>query len=127
MLIANFFAWQRVGGDGFHHATVDINPSPINAMVTVSIAYHGFVANDEDIIEAAAGIVEFSVRNNQGHDDTTKFADLSNINNIDFGSLPIAIAKDNLSHVTMLIMTYDAWTSALMTVLGTDYGESSNP
>ena len=127
MLIANFFAWQEVGGNGFHHATVDINPAPVNAMVTVSTAYHGFVANDEDIIEAAAGIVEFSVRNNQGHDDTTKFADLSNINNIGFGSLPIAIAKNNLSHVTMLIMTYDSWTTALMTVLGTDYGESSNP
>jgi hypothetical protein len=67
------------------------------------------------------------VRNNQNQDVTTKFADLSNINNIGFGSLPIAIAKDNLSHITMLIMTEDSWTSALMTVLGTDYGESSNP
>jgi len=127
MLIGNFFAWQQVGGDGFHHATVDINPSPMNAMVTVSIAYHGFIANDEDIIEAAAGIVEFSVRNNQGQDVKTKFADLNNLNNIGFGSLPIAIAKDNLSHVTMLIMTWDAWTTGLITLLGTDYGESSNP
>src|SRR5215469_4258178 len=125
MLLANFFAWNQVGGDNFHHATVDINPSPMNAMVTVSIAGHGF--GDDDIIEAAAGILEFSVRNNQGHDVTTKFADLSNINNIDFGSLPVAIAKDNLSHVTMLVMTWDSWTNALMTVLGTDYGESSNP
>jgi hypothetical protein len=127
MLIANFFAWNQVGGNGFHHATVDINPPPMNAMVTVSIAYHGFIANDEDIIEGSAGIAEFSVRNNKGQDVKTKFADLGNLNNIPFGSLPIAIAKNNLSHVTMLIMTYDSWTSALLTVLGTDYGESSNP
>lgn len=127
MLIANFFAWSQVGGDGFHHVTVDINPAPVNAMVTVSIAGHGFGTGNEDIIECAAGIVEFSVRNDQGQDVTTKFTDLSNINNIGFGSLPIAIAKDKLSHVTMLIMTWDSWTSGLMTLLGTDYGESSNP
>ena len=127
MLIANFFAWNQVGGNGFHHVTVDINPAPLNAMVTVSIAGHGFGTGDEDIIESAAGIVEFSVRNDQGHDVLTQFADLNNINNIGFGSLPIAIAKDNLSHVTMLIMTNDSWTTGLMTVLGTDYGESSNP
>jgi hypothetical protein len=127
MLIANFIAWSQVSGNGFHHVTVDINPAPINAMVTVSIAGHGFGTGDEDIIESAAGIVEFSVRNDQGHDVTTKFADLNNINNIGFGSLPIAIAKDNLSHVTMLVMTADSWTTALMTLLGTDYGESSNP
>ena len=127
MLITNFFAWSHVSGNGFHHATVDINPSPVNAMVTVSIAGHGFGTGEDDIIEAAAGIVEFSVRNQQGHDVTTRFADLSNLNNIGFGSLPIAIAKDNLSHVTMLIMTWDSWTSGLITLLGTDYGESSNP
>ena len=127
MLIANYFAWNEVSGDGFHHATVDINPAPVNAMVTVSIAGHGFGTGDDDIIESAAGIVEYSVRNDQGHDVKTKFADLSNLNNIGFGSLPIAIAKDKLSHVTMLIMTWDSWTTALMTVLGTEYGESSNP
>jgi hypothetical protein len=127
MLIANFFAWNIVQGDGFQHTTVDINPAPVNAMVTVSTAGHGFGTGDDDIIEASAGILEFSVRNGQGQDVKTKFADLSNLNNIGFGSLPIAIAKDNLSHVTMLVMTYDSWTTALMTVLGTDYGESSNP
>ena len=127
MLITNFFAWNTVGGDGFNHVTVDINPAPVNAMVTVSIAGHGFGTGNDDIIECAAGIVEYSIRNDQGQDVTTKFADLSNIDNIGFGSLPIAIAKDNLSHVTMLIMTWDSWTSGLMTVLGTDYGESSNP
>jgi len=127
MLIANFFAWNTIGGNGFNHETVDINPAPVNAMVTVSIGGHGFGTGDDDIIECAAGIVEYSVRNNQGQDVTTKFADLSNINNIGFGSPPVAVAKDNLSHVTMLIMTWDSWTSGLMTVLGTDYGESSNP
>ncbi|MGA9566068.1 MAG: hypothetical protein WBS19_11140 [Candidatus Korobacteraceae bacterium] len=127
MLIANFFAWNMIGGDGFSHVTVDINPAPVNAMVTVSIAGHGFGTGDDDIIECAGGILEFSVRNDQGQDVTTDFADLSSLNNIGFGSLPIAIAKDNLSHVTMLIMTYDSWTSALITLLGTDYGESSNP
>ncbi len=127
MLITNSVAWNTIGGDGFNHVTVDINPAPVNAMVTVSIAGHGFGTGDEDIIEAAAGIVEFSVRNSQGHDVTTSFADLNNINNIGFGSLPIAIAKDNLSHVTMLLMTWDCWTSASITLLGTDYGQSSNP
>ena len=127
MLIANFFALNQVSGDGFHHVTVDINPAPMNAMVTVSIAGHRFGTGDDNIIEAAAGILEYSVRDNQGQDVKTEFADLSNLNNIGFGSLPIAIAKDNLSHVTMLVMTNDSWTTALMTVLGTDYGESSNP
>jgi hypothetical protein len=127
MLIANFFAWSQVSGNGFHHVTVDINPAPINAMVTVSIAGHGFGTGDEEIIESAAGIVEYSVRDDQGQDVLTKFADLNNLNNIGFGSLPIGIAKDNLSHVTMLVMTNDSWTTALMTLLGTDYGESSNP
>ena len=127
MLIANFFAWNSSGGNGFHHVTVDINPAPINAMVTVSIGGHGFGTGDDDIIEAAAGILEFSVRDQQGHDVKTKFADLNNINNIGFGSLPVAIAKEKLSHVTMLIMTADCWTNGLMTLIGTDYGQSSNP
>ncbi len=127
MLIANYFVWNQVSGDGFNHVTVDINPSPVNAMVTVSTVGHGFGTGDDDIIEAAAGILEYSVRDSQGNDVKTKFADLSNLNNIGFGSLPIAIAKDNLSHVTMLAMTSDSWTNALMTLLGTDYGESSNP
>jgi len=124
MLIGDSFAWSTVGGDGFQHVTVDINPAPVNALVTVSIAGTGFPG---DVWDVAAGIVEFSVRNDQGQDVTTKFADLSNIDNIGFGSLPIAIAKDNLSHVTMLIMTYGTWTSGLMTVFETDYGQSSNP
>jgi len=51
MLIANFFAWNTVGGDGFNHVTVDINPAPVNAMVTVSIAGHGFGTGNDDIIE----------------------------------------------------------------------------
>jgi hypothetical protein len=127
MLIANFFAWNEIGGNGFQHVTVDINPAPTNAMVTVSIAGHGFGTGNEDIIEAAAGIVEFSVRNDQGKDVKTKFADLNNLNNIGFGSLPIAIAKEKLTHVTMLLMTWDCWTTGLMTLLGTDYGQSSNP
>ena len=121
MLISNFFATAVTGGDNFHSVTVDINPPPVNAMVTVSI---GGTGGGGDV---AAGIVEFSVRNNKGHDVTTKFANLNNIDNIGIGSLPTAIGKDNLSHVTMLIMTFDGWTSGLMTLFGTDYGESSNP
>ena len=121
MLIANFFASNVIGGDDFNSVTVDINPAPVNAMVTVSIGGTGGGG------DAAAGIVEFSVRNNKGHDVTTKFAHLNDIDNIGFGSLPLAIGKNNLSHVTMLIMTFEAWTSGLITVFGTDYGESSNP
>jgi hypothetical protein len=128
MLIANFFGWNVIGGSDFNHVTVDINPPPVNAMVTVSIGGWGSVGFGDDAIkEVAAGIVEFSVRNDQDQDVTTKFADLGDIEHIGFGSLPIGIAKNKLSHVTMLIMTWDCWTSGLMTVLGTDYGESSNP
>jgi hypothetical protein len=77
MLIANFFAWSTIGGDGFNHVTVDINPAPVNAMVTVSIAGHGFGTGNDGIIECAGGIVEYSIRNDRGQDVTTKFADLS--------------------------------------------------
>ena len=121
MLITNFFATAVIGGEDSKSVTVDINPAPVNAMVTVSI---GGVGGDGDV---AAGIVEFSVRNKKGQDVTTKFANLNNTGNIGLGTLPIAIGKDNLSHVTMLILTFEGCTSGLMTLFGTDYGESSNP
>lgn len=84
MLIANFFAWSTIGGDGFNHVTVDINPAPVNAMVTVSIAGHGFGTGNDGIIECAGGIVEYSIRNDRGqgrHDKVCR----SQQDNIGFG------------------------------------------
>jgi hypothetical protein len=120
-LIATRFANTGTGGDGFNHVTVDLDFPPMNALVTVSISRFG---TGGGVVQA--GILDYRIRNNQGVDVPTSFGDLSNLENLSFDALPAGVAHNNMTHITMLVMTFTASTRGQVVVLGTDFGEDSN-
>ena len=120
-LIATRFANISTGGDGFNHVTADVDFAPTNAMVNISISRFGTGGGN-----VQAGILDYRVRNDQGIDVTTSFGDLGNLGNLSFDALPAAVAHNNMTHITMLVMTYDAATRGMITVFGTDFGENSD-
>lgn len=120
-LIASRFANIATGGDGLNHVTIDVDVAPMNAMVNISISGFG---TSGGIVEA--GILDHRIRNDQGIDLPTTFGDLSDIGSMTGDSLPAAVAHSNLTHVTMLVITFDSWTRGMVTVFGTDFAEQSN-
>jgi hypothetical protein len=120
-LIGSLFANIATGGDDFHHVTVDIDFAPANSFVTTSISRFGTPGG---VVQA--GILNYRVRTPENRDAETSFADLSNLDNTGFDDLPAAVAHNNMTHVTMLVMTLDAWTRGLLVVLNTDYPENSD-
>jgi len=124
-LIATRFANIAIGGDGSgsNYVTVDLDFAPLNALVTVSISNF---ATGGGIANAGIGILDYSLRNNQGVDVPTSFGDLSNLNNLNFDALPVAVAHNNMTHITMFVFTFSAQARGMVTVLGTDFGQSSN-
>lgn len=120
-LIATRFANVVTGGDGINHVTVDVDFAPMNAMVNISISRMGTSGGTVE-----AGILDYRIRNDQGVDVPTSFGDLSNLDNMTPDDLPAAVAHNNMTHITMLVMTFDSWTRGMITVFGTDFGEDSN-
>ncbi len=120
-LIATRFSNIATGGDDFNHVTVDVDFAPLNAMVNVSISRFG---TSGGVVQA--GILDYRLRNDQGVDVETSFGDLSNLDNLGFDALPAAVAHNNMTHITMLVMTFTAWTRGMVTVFGTDVGENSD-
>jgi hypothetical protein len=118
-LIATRFA-NIVTGD---HVTVDVDFAPMNVMVNISISRFGI---SDSLSDVSAGILNYRIRNDQGVDVETSFGDLSNWQNINFDGLPAAVAHNNMTHITMLVLTFSAWTRGMITVFGTDFGEDSN-
>ena len=98
------------GGEGYTSATVDADFPPENTLVTTSISRFG---NLGGVVKA--GILNVRVRNAQGFDDTIPFANTS------FDALPAAVARNQMTHVTMLVESYDGWTLGLLTVFHTDF------
>jgi hypothetical protein len=120
-LIATRFVTVVTGGDGINHVTADVDFAPMNAMVNISISRLGTSGGS-----VQAGILEYRVRNDQGVDVPTSFGDPSNLDNLTGDALPAAVAHSSMTHITMLIMTFESWTRGLMTVFGTDFGQNSD-
>jgi hypothetical protein len=100
-LIATRFANVATGGDDFNHVTADVDFAPMNAMVNISISRFG---TSGGVVQA--GILDYRRRNDKGVDETTSFGDLSNLENLGFDDLPAAVAHNNMTHITMLVMTF---------------------
>lgn len=122
-LIATRFAnIATAGGEDLNHVTIDVDFAPMNAMVNVSISRFG--VGDSGTVEA--GILDYRIRNDQGVDATTSFGDLSNVENQTADALPAAVAHSNLTHITMLVITLNAWTRGMITVFATDFAQDSD-
>ena len=121
-LIATRFADIATGGDDFNHVTIDVDFAPMNAMVNISISRSG--TGGSGTVEA--GILDYRIRNDQGIDVPTSFGDSSNLENQTADALPAAVAHNNLTHITMLVITSNAWTRGMITVFATDFAQNSD-
>jgi hypothetical protein len=120
-LIATFVASGLSDGSA-PDVTVDMDLPPTNALASVSISALGFNPG-----VGWAGILDVRVRNPDGSDAETDFGDVNNLDNIPFSTLPSTVGRSNMTHVTMLVQTVNAWTQGLLTVLGTDFPQQTNP
>jgi hypothetical protein len=120
-LIATFVA-SAVSDDSAPNVTVDSDFAPMNALASVSVSFVGI-----DPTVGWAGILDVRVRNAQGVDVEQDFGDVNNLDDIPLPSLPPTIGRSNMTHVTMLIQTLSAMQQGLLTVLGTDFAQQTNP
>jgi hypothetical protein len=120
-LVATRFADIATAGDDLNHVTIDVDFAPMNAMVNISISRFGTSGGTVE-----AGILDYRIRNDQGVDVPTSFGDLSNLASQNADALPAAVAHNNMTHITMLVITFDAWTRGMITVLATDFAQNSD-
>jgi|SRR5580658_1891238 hypothetical protein len=120
-LIATFVSFAEAD-DSTGPVTVDIDFAPMNALASVSISALGFSP-----LVGWTGILDVRVQNAQGVDVEQDFGDVNNVGSIPFSTLPPVVGRSNMTHVTMLVETVSAWTAGLLTVLGTDFAQQTNP
>ncbi len=95
------------GGSGGNSATVDIDFPPVYTVVAITISRMGTSGG-----VARAGILNFRFRNSDGSDSQVDFPGGPDD---PFNALPAAVSHDQMTHVTMQVETFDAWTRGLCT------------
>jgi hypothetical protein len=98
----------RVGGEGTNSATVTLSFPPTNTLATCSISRTGMGEAPRGVF---AGIQEVRVRNPQGFDDTTSFANREQ---------PVSVARNGMTSVTMIVTTQNAWTRGALLIFHSD-------
>ena len=98
------------GSSGLGSTTIDLDFGPVFSLVTITISRFN-VGGDLNV--ARAGILNFRFRNPDGSDTTVAFpAGPSDPIN----ALPAAVSHDQMTHVTMQVLTFDCFTRGLCTV-----------
>jgi hypothetical protein len=128
-LIATRFASIQAGlgdPDDPHTATVDVDFAPMNAMVNISISRFEVATENGPASVGVAGILDYRIRNDQGVDVQTTFGDPTNILSASYDTFPVGVAHNNMTHITMALITFNSFIHGLMTVFGTDFAQDSD-
>ncbi len=98
------------GSDDLATTTIDLDFPPAFSQVTITLSRFN-VGGDLDV--ARAGILNFRFRNSDNSDSTVSFpAGPSDPIN----ALPAAVGHDQMTHVTMQLLTFNCFTRALCNV-----------